>query len=302
MSPEGNYVFVSDEYGPYVYEFNRATGERVKTYTLPGYSDPSVAGNVYVNNQSAMGANEEKGATPGNSSGRVDNKGMEGLALTPDGKTLVGIIQAPLLQDPSKLLRIVTIDVATGATHEYGYVLTTGSGVSEIVAINDHEFLVDERDGNGLNNGNAVSSTSKDFYVIDLDGATDITNLSGAAAKNAAVPKTLGVNFVSVLEAAGIDPNLIPAKIEGLAFGDDVTVNGVTEHTLWVANDNDFESTATLADGRTVPNPNEYYVIGVSDFDLLPEPSTLAVLAPAAVAAALLTRRRRRRASRPAWP
>ena len=36
-------------------------------------------------------------------------------------------MQAELEQDPSKLLRIVTIDVATGATHEYGYLLTTGS-------------------------------------------------------------------------------------------------------------------------------------------------------------------------------
>ena len=35
----------------------------------------------------------------------------------------------------------------TGITHEYGYLLTTGTGVSEITAINDHEFLVDERDG-----------------------------------------------------------------------------------------------------------------------------------------------------------
>ena len=70
-----------------------------------------------------------------NTVGRVANKGMEGLAITPDGKTLVGIMQAPLLQDASKQLRIVTVDIATGVTKEFGYRLTTGSGVSEIVAI-----------------------------------------------------------------------------------------------------------------------------------------------------------------------
>jgi len=50
---------------------------------------------------------------------------MEGLAITPDGKTLVGIVQASLIQDAaeggaaSKVLRIVTIDVETGkTTHE----------------------------------------------------------------------------------------------------------------------------------------------------------------------------------------
>jgi hypothetical protein len=49
-----------------------------------------------------------------NTSGRVDNKGMEGLAITPDGTTLVGIVQAPTLQDTKKSgdLRIVTIDIA----------------------------------------------------------------------------------------------------------------------------------------------------------------------------------------------
>ena len=35
----------------------------------------------------------------GNTSGSVANKGMEGLAITPDGKTLVGVMQSPLLQD-----------------------------------------------------------------------------------------------------------------------------------------------------------------------------------------------------------
>jgi hypothetical protein len=59
-----------------------------------------------------------------------------------------------------KLLRIVTIDIASGhTTHQYGYLLTDGSGVSEIVALNDHEFLVDERDGTGR--GDASLATSK---------------------------------------------------------------------------------------------------------------------------------------------
>src|SRR4030095_16516194 len=82
------------------------------------------------------------------------NKGMGGLAITPDGNTLVGIMQTALIQDAAQggaavnLLRIVAVDVSTGKTlHEYAYLLTTGSGVSEITALNNHEFLVDERDG-----------------------------------------------------------------------------------------------------------------------------------------------------------
>ena len=91
--------------------------------------------------------------------------------MTPDGKTLVGVMQAALIQDKrqprsKKLVRIVTIDIATGATNEYGYKLTNGSGVSEIVAINDHEFLVDERDGKGLGDGSAA--VVKQMFKIDL--------------------------------------------------------------------------------------------------------------------------------------
>jgi hypothetical protein len=71
-----------------------------------------------------------------NVTGRVDNKGMEGLAITPDGRTLVGIMQNSLIQDANqgatKLLRIVTIDIVSGkVTHQYAYNLTAGSGVSE---------------------------------------------------------------------------------------------------------------------------------------------------------------------------
>ncbi|MFX5126560.1 hypothetical protein ABTC57_19095, partial [Acinetobacter baumannii] len=37
------------------------------------------------------------------------------------------------------------------------------------------------------------------------------------------------------------DPvNGLPSKIEGLAFGKDVMVNGVRKHTLIITNDNDF--------------------------------------------------------------
>src|SRR5262249_46326299 len=138
VSNDGRSVFISDEYGPYIYQFDRSTGQRIRSFVLPS--------NLYVATPNPVGKTE----TATNTSGRTDNKGMEGLAITPDGKTLVGIIQAPLIQDPKKLLRIVTVDIASGATtHEYAYKLTVGSGVSDIVALNDHEFLVDERDGVG---------------------------------------------------------------------------------------------------------------------------------------------------------
>jgi hypothetical protein len=251
VSPDGKSVYVSDEYGPYVRQFDNSTGKLVQTFTLPA--------NLNVSNLSPVGNTE----ISGNTSGRTANKGMEGLALTPDGKTLVGIMQAPLIQDASgaskNTIRIVTIDVATKTTHEYAYNLTTGSGVSEIVALNDHQFLVDERDGKGLGDGSAAKV--KQLFIIDLKGATDVSSLNGSALAAAAVTKSGPfLDIVSALGAHGIPNTQVPSKIEGLTFGQDVIVDGKVQHTLWVANDNDFLPSTS--------GPNNVYVFGFTDADL----------------------------------
>jgi Esterase-like activity of phytase len=261
LSNDGHSVFISDEYGPYVYQFDRWTGMRLRSFALPT--------DFFVTNLSPMGATE----ISGNTVGRTANKGMEGLAITPDGRTLVGIMQNSLIQDANqkgaaaKLLRIVTIDIASGrVTHQFAYSLTTGSGVSEICAINNHEFLVDERDGNGRANGN--NAKVKQLFKIDLDGAVDVSAMDGLTAATHVVTKTLFLDIVQVLTANGIDAGNIPAKIEGVAFGPDVRSGKKTIHTLWIANDNDFLQTVPDATGNLIPNPNQFFVFGFSDADL----------------------------------
>ena len=63
--------------------------------------------------------------------------------------------------DAKNLLRLVSIDIRSGKTKEYAYLLTTGSGVSEILALNNHEFLVDERDGKGRGDGSKANFSSE---------------------------------------------------------------------------------------------------------------------------------------------
>lgn len=270
VANNGKSVFISDEYGPYIYQFDRATGQRLQSFALPD--------NLAVSKSSAQGAVE----ISSNSTGRVANKGMEGLAISPDGKTLIGIMQAPLEQDSGNVVRIVTIDVESKATHQYAYQLTTGSGVSEIVALNDHQFLVDERDGKGLGDGSTAKV--KQVYMIDLAGAADISQLTGDLSAKA-VKKTLVLDLVKSLGAQGIAANQVPAKIEGMAFGEDVTYNGELLHTLFIANDNDFL--------QNVAGDNQFFVYGLSDATLalagatftgqsvvsVPEPATMALLA-----------------------
>lgn len=273
VSNDGRDVFISDEYGPYLYEFDRVTGRRKRVFQLPA--------NLYVTTLSPQGSVE----TDDNTSGRVANKGMEGLAITPDGKMLVGIMQKALIQDggkKGKYSRIVTVDIRTGETHEYAYPhdnIGTDSkpkytSLSDIVAVNDHEFLVDERDGEGLGKGTAA--VEKKLYLIDLTGATDVTDISGEAnLAPYAVAKTQFLDLVSLLNANGISSGDIPSKLEGIAFGPDVTVNGESEHTLFIANDNDFLPTTTDLNGQVVDNPSHWYVVAFDDSDLpgyVPQP------------------------------
>ena len=258
VSNDGLTFFISDEYGPYVYQFLRRSGERIRTFELPKGFAVAHPGTTTSNELAT------------NSAGRVPNKGMEGLALTPNGRTLVGILQTATIEDTNaggagaSLLRMAVIDIVSGKTvHEYGYLLTTGSGVSDIVALNDHEFLVDERDGKGLGDGSKAKV--KQLFKIDLMNATDITGMDGKTAATVAVSKTLFLDLVKVLGANGFAPEQIPAKIEGIAFGEDINEKGTKIHTLWVANDNDF-----LQDygGVVGSNPNQFFVFGFTDADL----------------------------------
>jgi hypothetical protein len=267
VSPDGRSVYVSDEYGPYVYKFDRESGQRVRSYVLPDELAITVL------------SPQKDVEIASNTVGRVTNKGMEGLAITPDGRTLVGVMQANLEQDKKNSLRIVTIDVVTGQTHQYAYKLTDGSGVSEILAVNNHEFLVDERDGNGMADTPLLTDIAsaakvKELFLIDLDGAQDITGKSGDLTSYA-VAKTLFLDIVAALKGAGIDPLFIPSKIEGIAFGQDIVKDGEKKHTLFVTNDNDF--LATIADPTKlpgdesrgmVPNPNKFFVFAFGKQDL----------------------------------
>lgn len=245
--------WVSDEYGPFITRFDRAGVQRDR---LSPYD----------------------GTLPAELRHREPNKGMEGLTLTPDGRTLVGIMQAALTQPDSttkskniSFTRIVTVDLATRATHEYLYPLddsaTTGTAVSEITALSGTRFLVDERDGA------AEPGATKKVYEIDLAGATDVGPAStlpttradvaydaslgltvGGRSLEANVKKADSPTVVAKLASLGVTPvsktlaldlgalvtRLDPAggffghdKVEGLALLDHGT-------KLLVSNDSDF--------------------------------------------------------------
>jgi hypothetical protein len=236
LTGEGNF-FVSDEYGPFLYEFS-PTGERLRSLGVPAKF--SIA---------APNANAVAELPPGNLAGRQANRGMEGLAISPDGTKLYGLMQNALIQDGALdaankrvglSARLLEVDRASGATRELLYPLDNkGNGLNEIVAINDHEFLVIERDGDA-----GDLAKRKLIYKVDITGSTDVGAIAslpttGVVPGVVPVAKTL---FIDLLDPAfGLKGPNFPEKIEGLAFGPRLADGRLT---LLVTSDNDFSVTA----------------------------------------------------------
>ena len=249
--PDGTF-WVSDEYGPFITHFDRWGRAIQRLSPLDG-------------------------SLPAELRFRVPNRGMEGLTITPDGKELVGLMQSALQQtdlngsDAKKLVpaRIVTYNFRTHAVHEYLYLLhnpaTSKTANSELTALSDTTFLVDERDGNFPGPG-----AFKQLWKIDITGATDVgpsASVPGAT-YNGAVggllvggktieALTLGENTSAAsmtLTAAGITPvsesldidlNALLLSLDPQArFFSHDKIEGVAAlnsgHEIVISNDSDF--------------------------------------------------------------
>lgn len=259
VSANGRFVYVTDEYGPYLYQFDRASGARVRAINLPA--------NLAAAAKSSSGAAE----IAGNATGRVADKDMEGLAISPDGRRLFGLVQSPLIGDDGdggRVNRVVEVDLETEKVRQYAYdnyLADKGKAYnsSEPLALNDHELLVLERDGKGP--GDDSKAVVKRIYKLDIAGAADVSALSGESnLMPYAVPRSLFLDIVNKLTAAGPGADQIPAKLEGMAFGEDVVVAGIVRHTLYIANDSDFLATTPAGNF----NPDQWFAFTFIDADL----------------------------------
>ncbi len=229
----GTSAYVSDEYGPYLYSFDLASGQRTGSVKLPT--------KLLIDAASSNPTSE----LSNNAFGRQANRGMEGLAISPDGTKLYGLMQNALIQDGglsptnarvSTNARLVEITLATGALREFYYPLdAVGYGLNEILAINDHQFLVIERDGRA-----GAAAQFKRIFKIDINGASDIRNIKSLPATEipAGVVPVTKTPFIDLLSPAfGLAGAGFPEKIEGLAFGPTLPTG---QRTLLVTSDNDF--------------------------------------------------------------
>lgn len=219
INPKNGNFLVSDEYGPSVREFDR-NGNLLRTFTTPANLVPKVGASTDYNS-----------LPPALTTGREPNRGFEGLAISPDGKFAYAMLQNGAVQDGwtastrGLYTRIVKFDTETGlAVGQYAYKLESsgqGRGISAIVAINDHEFYVLERNNRGIGVGATIASPDKNVFKIDLAGATDVTNVNLPATGSVAGAVTKDLTKFIDLDANTLSAlgNKSPEKWEGLAIG-----------------------------------------------------------------------------------
>jgi hypothetical protein len=243
-TPRGT-IIISEEYGPSILEF-AANGRQVGQWPVPGHFLPG---------HSSADPNEE--LPPRNSLGRQPNRGLECLAVAPDGNTVYALLQSPLIQDGAldamnkrvgTNVRLLEVQRGSGAMREFLYQLDNpANGCNEIEYLAPGRFLVIERDSK-LGN----EAGFKKIVEIDLRGATDIhaiESLPSTGTPDGVVPVTKRP-FVDLLDARWkLAGESFPEKIEGIALG---PKSRSGSRILVVTSDNDF-----------LPLPSRFYVFEV---------------------------------------
>lgn len=283
--PDGTF-YISDEYAAGLYYFDAAGKQIGAIQTVPTLL-PRTGGAIDFNS-----------TTPGQT-GRRNNQGLEAMAITPDNRKLVTILQSATVQDTNGAnqqtrnnTRILVYDISSNATptNPVGhYVLqlptfnNNGSGgapdrtaaQSEMLALNDTQFLVLSRDGLGRGvAANASSSTTPMFKSILLVDTANATNLAGTQYETSNAPLATNgtlnpsivpvqqvelVNMLNPVQLARVGMNItrlpltnstsIGEKWEAMALAPVLEEGAPQDFFLFVGNDNDFQGTNIIFNG-----------------------------------------------------
>ncbi|NYZ11421.1 autotransporter domain-containing protein [Azospirillum sp. RWY-5-1] len=287
LDPEGivrlsdGSFFVSDEYGPYIYRFS-STGTLMSAIQPPRALLPFRNGSLdFSSNNPATGQPTPSPADP--TTGRQNNQGLEGLAITPDQKQLVALLQSATRQDGgtggssatryNTRMLVYNIENPSSPVLAGHYVVqlprfTTGSGAtnvaaqSEMLALNGSQFLVLSRDSN---NGQGLSGTTSRYRSIDFVDISNATNLVGTAYEGttpvapggalvASVTPVSYTQFVDMNNNAQLgrfglrngapnDRNNLSEKWEAMGLLPALDPGAPDDFFLFVGNDNDFLTT-----------------------------------------------------------
>ena len=262
----GNLWF-GDEFGPYLVKTN-AKGEVLRREIgMLGVASP----------QNEAVQNGTIGATLGRSNG------FEGMAINPNGDRLYTLLEGTVTGDPAKTLRINAFDVnaETYTGQQWNYKLeAAGTNIGDMTAINEHEFLIIERNGATATGG---GTPFKKIFKIDLN------NLDGSGN----VIKSEIVDLMNIADPHDLNGDGSTAFTFPFTTIESVLI--LDAHTLLVANDNNYPGTG----GRNLGSDNtEFLKIHLDqalNVSAVPEPSSYALMLGGMGLLGFIARRRQRK-------
>ena len=326
--------WVGDEYGANIYHFN-SSKQIDGILGTPAALQPTNSGNFSF------------ASDPLN--GRRTNQGFEGVGVSPDGTKLFALLQSATIQDSgsgsvgrsnTRLLvyDLSSSDTPTASVTEHviqlplvddnggSFALNKTAAQSEIVVLNNTQFLILARDGNGRG-ANTTAPVFKSVLLADISTASNILSQFDAEGNQVAPSGVLNASVTPItwsealnmmgkvdlsiteLEQFGFnynanngDMNTISEKWEAMSLVSANDPNAPNDYFLFLANDNDFttasvkmfDASGTLQTySGTLENDN---VVLAYRVQVVPEPSTLVLLVLAGVGLLVVRSRMARRA------
>ncbi|NOT38088.1 MAG: T9SS type A sorting domain-containing protein [Saprospiraceae bacterium] len=244
IDPKGNF-WLCEEGGPTIWQLN-SNGKLLKRYTPYAFQPGSINGvDVQIDTVFKY---------------RKNNRGLEGITISPSGK-IYSIIQSPLLYptkaigEATRIHRILELDPVTNQTKMFAYLndgVTGPSGsnqirlrdwkIGDMTAINDSLFLVIEQARRG-------TSDYRKIYLINIKNATPVNSgLYNNSTLEALVDSnglsSNGINPVKKTLFLDLNANGWPfeyEKAEGISI--------LNDSTIAIAIDNDYGQVSPNDDG-----------------------------------------------------
>lgn len=275
VDPRDGSFWLADEYRPSLMRV--APDGQIMQRIVPGdLASPNLPmGTNYANALSAAGGTfAVQPLFPGIVNAFRKNRGFEGLAMSPDGKSLYTVVQSPLdygtqfgmsnanrnLARNSPYIRVFKFDITNPAapvlSAQWIYLLSRGFSsavpdkISDVQWVDEDVLLIQERD-------DERPTAITDYYRADFTSATNLLAPGPAAtlANKTTAPTLEMTNPVPAfitpaattlsidLDQMLADANFVNSKIEGGAF---VKARGSNPALFAAVNDNDFDLDHTV--------------------------------------------------------
>jgi hypothetical protein len=146
------------------------------------------------------------------------SRGFEGLAISPDGKTLYPMLEGTVTGDPAGALRIYEFDLETNAydgLKGYYQLEDPSHAIGDFTAVNENEYLVIERDNNEADEAAFkkifkvnLSETDEDGFV-EKDELVNLLQVGDPGDLNGDGSTTFTFPFLTIEDVLVIDADTI---------------------------------------------------------------------------------------------